>query len=286
MIKFISCILTFAFSFVIFSAAAHQPVMDMAPRWEEGYGFQIRHESYGSNKLMKGDSEIANNANDKFSVNTNWFEAVYTFDKSKRITFKLPYVKKTKTTDSITKTKEGFGDLILAMPLKQYHNQKGFTYNFGLTPQIRLPTGDDSGDLAISDGSTDLGLSFSYSSETPTFYQLYDIFYWVNNKGSRGMNDGNELGLDINLGYHNIHRNETNAGMFLIWDLSARKKQQGHTLNNQINGSSLIQTGPVLVLYKDNIMFRGEYKLPIYESFKNTGFSRGKEINIIIGLTY
>jgi hypothetical protein len=27
---------------------AHQPVMDMAPRWSGGYGFQIRYESFGS----------------------------------------------------------------------------------------------------------------------------------------------------------------------------------------------------------------------------------------------
>jgi hypothetical protein len=27
---------------------AHQQVMDMAPRWSGGYGFQIRYESYGS----------------------------------------------------------------------------------------------------------------------------------------------------------------------------------------------------------------------------------------------
>ena len=26
---------------------AHQPVMDMAPRWENGYGFQIRQEIFG-----------------------------------------------------------------------------------------------------------------------------------------------------------------------------------------------------------------------------------------------
>ena len=27
---------------------AHQPVMDMAPRWSGGYGFQVRYESFGS----------------------------------------------------------------------------------------------------------------------------------------------------------------------------------------------------------------------------------------------
>jgi len=27
---------------------AHQPVMDMAPRWNGGYGFQVRYERFGS----------------------------------------------------------------------------------------------------------------------------------------------------------------------------------------------------------------------------------------------
>lgn len=34
--------------------------MDMAPRWEEGYGFQVRYENFGSDDLMDGDSEISN----------------------------------------------------------------------------------------------------------------------------------------------------------------------------------------------------------------------------------
>jgi hypothetical protein len=31
---------------------AHQPVMDMAPRWDGGYGFQVRYESYGSDHTI------------------------------------------------------------------------------------------------------------------------------------------------------------------------------------------------------------------------------------------
>ncbi len=268
------------------SILAHQPVMDMAPRWEDGYGFQIRYENYGSSKLLNGDSEIANTNNDKFSIKKTWYEGVYTFDKSKRITFKLPYIEKSKTTSGVKETNDGFGDLTLAMPLKKYKNKGAFTSNLGLTPQIRIPTGETAGNLPISDGSTDLGLSVSYSTETPKFYSLYDLFYWFNGKGDRGMNDGNELGLDINLGYHPIHNNVTNSGLFIMWDITARKQEQGYGLNGTINGGSRIHTGPVLVLYKDNVMFRAEYKIPLYEYFENQGLSRGDEINIGIGITF
>lgn len=41
-------------------ALAHQPVMDMAPRWQDGYGFQIRQEYRSSDELVSGDSEVDN----------------------------------------------------------------------------------------------------------------------------------------------------------------------------------------------------------------------------------
>ena len=36
-------------------ALGHQPVMDMAPRWAGGGGFQFRYETLGSNKLLDGE---------------------------------------------------------------------------------------------------------------------------------------------------------------------------------------------------------------------------------------
>ena len=42
------------------SANAHQPVMDMAPRWAEGYGFQLRQEHFGSDDLMRGSDSVEN----------------------------------------------------------------------------------------------------------------------------------------------------------------------------------------------------------------------------------
>ena len=33
----------------------HQPVMDMAPRWSGGYGFQVRYESFGSDQQINNE---------------------------------------------------------------------------------------------------------------------------------------------------------------------------------------------------------------------------------------
>ena len=76
---------------------AHQPVMDMAPRWEGGYGFQVRQESRFSDTLLDGDSEVANPSGRKRKVSKTWFEGVYTFKREVRASFKLPYVEQSRT---------------------------------------------------------------------------------------------------------------------------------------------------------------------------------------------
>ena len=87
------------------------------------------------------------------------------------------------------------------MPLKSYTNKGANTHNWGLTPQIKLPTGSSSDDYALSDGSVALGLSLSYSAEGYPFenhrnwklYQLYDLFYWENRQGDDGMQEGDVI---------------------------------------------------------------------------------------------
>ena len=69
---------------------AHQPVMDMAPRWEGGYGFQVRHTYRYSDKLILKDDKLSNPLGFERKVHTTWLEGVYTFERSKRITVKIP----------------------------------------------------------------------------------------------------------------------------------------------------------------------------------------------------
>jgi len=271
--------------------SAHQPVMDMAPRWDDGYGFQTRYEHYGSDDLMDGDSEISNPLGLKRFVDTIWFEGVYTFNRGIRTTFKLPHVDQRRTKKigdvGVRQSNSGLGDLILGLPLKKYRNKKAFTDNFSITPSIRIPTGSSSGDFPISDGSVDWGLSISYSSETPEYYTLIDLYYWLNTKGKNGMHEGDVLALDINLGYHPYHSNETNSGVFVMWDMTARYNddQDRNTLTTASGGQRL-HMGPVLVLYKENIMFRAEYKHPTYEKTSDISNSRGSEFIISLGITF
>ena len=109
---------------------AHQPVMDMAPRWAGGWGFQFRFETLGSDKLLNGEASEAGLSHYR---KTTWFEGVYTWKRSIRATFKLPYHQIENKYqlfdygDPMVKG-SGLGDLILALPLKKYFNLKTNVY--------------------------------------------------------------------------------------------------------------------------------------------------------------
>jgi hypothetical protein len=175
--------------------------------------------------------------------------------------------------------------MILGLPLKYYDNWKGGTHNFSFTPSVRLPTGVTSGDFSPGDGSTDTGLSLSYSIETPMFYHLYDVFYWINGGGVSGIHAGDELGFDGNIGIHPFHDNETDSGVFLMLDVTARHQWRGQDRAGDTGGTRL-SLGPVLVLYRGNVMFRAEYKMPVYERRRGEGVAYGQELNVGIGMSF
>lgn len=285
-----SSLVLYALIFVM-PAYAHQPVMDMAPRWSNGYGFQLRHERWGSNDLIRGSASIDNVSGIDRFVDTTWLEGVYTFHRSVRVTIKIPYVDQRRTTiingASATQSTSGIGDVVLGLPLKRYKNHGSTTQNWGFTPSIRIPTGQNSGDFPISDGSWDVGLSLSYSRETPKIYQLYDLHYWKQGSGERGMQTGDSWGLDANVGLHPWHDNDTNSGIFVMWDISAHHEEAPNSLNlTTASGGDRVQTGPVFVYYRQNFMMRAEYKLLAYERVVGTSISRGNEYSLAVGFAF
>ena len=293
----LSWVAVFAAVIPIFSARAHQPVMDMAPRWSGGWGLQLRQVWYGSDEYLSGSKKLANPLGLERYVRQTWLEGVYTFDRSRRVTFKMPYLDKERTTlvGGVPNRQEasGWGDLVLAAPLKKYRNLERYTDNFGLTPQVRLPTGSTSGAYALSDGSLDFGLSLSYSGEgylfeallKLNFYHLYDVFYWENREGKGGLEEGDEIGLDVNLGFKLFHDNDSNTGAFVMWDLTARRQKAGDARTGAYAGRS-VHTGPVFVWYKDSLMFRAEWKMPAYEEREGSGIARGDLFEFGLGISF
>lgn len=271
------------------SVPAHQPVMDMAPRWKGGYGFQMRYETYTSDTFLEGNSEVSNPMGKSERVGKTWLEGVYTFTREVRVSAKLPYVNQHRTiVKGNTPAKEsasGWGNLTLGLPLKCYENKPDSTTNTSITPQIRFPAGDTSGVFPTTDGGTDHGISFSYSKEKFSFYQYYDLYLWKNNAGRKGITPGNEIGFDANIGVHPYHNNLKNTGIFLLVDLTTKYEQRGKSMTGTTGGSR-IMSGPVLVWYRNNIMGRIEYKHPIHEKVFDTQVSHGPQINVGIGFSF
>ncbi len=276
---------------VALPASAHQPVMDMAPRWADGFGFQLRHEHYGSDERKRGSDSIDNPLGIGRFVDTTWIEGVYTFDRSLRATIKVPYIDQLRIAtingSSVRQQNQGIGDVVLGLPLKRYKNQGATTQNWGLTPSIRIPTGTSSGDFPNSDGSWDIGLSVSYSWENPFIYQLYDLYYWHQGPGKRSMQTGDSWGLDVNVGLHPWHDNDENTGLFALWDVSVRHDDAPNAQNlTTASGGDRVQTGPVLVYYRDSFMVRAEFKLLAYERVDGLGTSRGNEFSLAVGFAF
>ena len=271
------------------TARAHQPVMDMAPRWEDGWGVQVRNEYRSSDKLLSGDDKASNPFDRRRTVNTTWLEGVYTFKRELRLTAKIPWIEQSRVTVlngiPVRQKGSGLGDSILGLQLKHYYNKEGSTGNFGLTPSVRFPTGSTSDSYPVGDGSWDVGVSASFSAEMADLYQFYDVFYWHNTKGKKGINRGDELGFDANVGIHPYHNNRYNMGIFLMGDLSARYEGRG-TDTGGTTGGKRISLGPVLVGYWNNVMLRAEVKFPVYEDVSGTQVSRGIDFNIGIGVTF
>ncbi len=147
---------------------------------------------------------------------------------------KIPYLDQERTVlrngVAVREAGRGLGDVVIGLPLKRYTNQVSATSNIAFTPSIRLPTGSTTDDFSTGDGSTDYGASFSASFEKADLYQYYDLFYWNNGGGKNGISQGDEIGFDANIGWHPYHDNQTNKGIFLMWDVSARYEKKGKTL--------------------------------------------------------
>lgn len=275
---------------IAFPIEAHQPVMDMAPRWQGGYGVQVRHEYRFSDEVLDGDDGAANPFGRERTVHTTWLEAIYTFRRELRATVKIPIVHQERVSAiggrAVRSDGTGLGDVILGLPLRKYWNLSEWTANVGFTPSVRLPTGSTRDGYPVGDGSTDMGLSVSFSTESFRLYSLVDLFYWRNGNGGAGIRPGDELGLDVNLGLHPWHRNDDDTGLFVMLDLEARRQARGRDDLAFRTGGERVTLGPILVGYRGNWMARAEAKFPVWERTFGSQVSRGVAFQLGVGVTF
>lgn len=271
------------------SVLADQPVMNEAPRWAGGWGFQVREEYRSADTRIHNDSEIENPLGLERRVHTTWLEGVYTYDRSKRITIKIPWVdqRRVANIDGL-RTKQndrGLGDIVIGTPLRKYTNYRAWTSNISFTPSIRIPSGKTSGDYPIGDGSTDLGLSLSYSAESTKWFGSIDAFHWFNNDGTRGQHQGDETGLDITIGKILFTNGKDSSGAQLQFDFGARYKDEGTSISGN-NAGARITAGPAFVYFRGPMIMRIVYNIPVYEYALDNTISYGHQIDAGIGWAF
>jgi len=266
--------------------------MDMAPRWAGGYGIQLRWESFSSDSLVRGSSKVANPLGLKKSANNLWLEGIYSFTREHRISFKLPYHFLSKTIEdggkSKTLNRSGVGDLILGFINKHYFNKPGWTGNLSFTPSIKIPTGQSGGALTLGTGVVDYGLSLSVNVESFAFYGLIDWFGWLYSEQSAGKRPGNLMGLDIDLGIHPIHNNESNSGIFLMvgWNTRWIERTKTRGVIDANTGGIYTEIVPTLVWYKRNVMVRAQYHMPIIYDLNGTQSMPFSGFQLGAGITF
>ena len=176
--KFKNLILFFLFPFF---SLADQPIMNMMPRWDGGYGWQILYESLNRDNLLQAKEVIGRGWTE--DVQQVSFQGVYTWDRSIRLTVKVPYVINAERENLISGQKiyqkdKGLGDLTIALPLKKYFNLMKRTGSWTVAPQIRIPTSSKD-DYDVWERAWGSALFLGYETETRNYFFATGISYWM-----------------------------------------------------------------------------------------------------------
>lgn len=270
--------------------AGELPVMDSIPRWDEGFGVEVYHERYGSDKLMRGSHEIANPLGLKQGTEETWLQAIYYPVKEYGLYTKLPYIDHYKdkaigTTAKYRRSDEGFGDMEVGGVLRHFWNMPASTADITFAPQLRLPTGDTGGELPVGDGSVDLGFKLNGKWEDYTHMLMTGVDYWHNSQGSRGIDQGDEVKAHLMYGYHVYLIPQEQFGFFLIPNIEAMWEGSGRDLGGK-SGGMLVHGGPAIKFYKANYLLYLGADFPIYERVSGTHLSDGNHYHLSIGTAF
>lgn len=162
---------------------ADQPIMNMMPRWDGGYGFQVRAEHVHRSDLKQGSDVVGRGLSE--DLTQLHLEGVYTWDRSIRLTAKLPYVADARREvlgaggQKVIQHDEGIGDLTLALPLKKYFNLDARSGSWTLAPQLRIPLGKEDDEFEVWDGVWGSGLSLGYETETYHWFIATSAGFWI-----------------------------------------------------------------------------------------------------------
>ncbi|MEM8867226.1 MAG: hypothetical protein AAGC73_03060 [Verrucomicrobiota bacterium] len=183
------------------SVWADQPIMNMMPRWDGGYGIQARMEHTHRSDLKLGNDVVGDGFTEDISI--LHLEGVYTWDRSIRLTFKLPYILDARRevlgagSSKEVQHDSGLGDLTLALPLKQYFNLDGRSGSWTMAPQVRVPLGKADDAYEVADRVWGSGLFLGYETETKELFFAIGVSGWVFEQPEPA-----ELGGNLDIGWN------------------------------------------------------------------------------------
>ena len=252
---------------------ADEPIMNMMPRWDHGWGLQFveeyRHEDdllLGSKKAYSGFTE---------DVHLLHLQGVYTWDRSIRLTAKLPYVVDARREmpnglgGKLVERDNGIGDATLALPLKKYFNLDGRSGSWTFKPMLRVPlAGDD--DYEIYDNEWGGGLGLGYEFEMSDFAFSSSAAAW-----SFGGDDPSEVHISVDFGY-NFLASGTNGSLF--WESD---------FHYDDDGSKTLLAGPAFYWnFNDTSHTRLEWKHDFYDRQGVLDHGNGDVFMLSIGFVY
>jgi hypothetical protein len=202
-------------------------------------------------------------------------EGVYTWDKSIRLTAKLPYVldARREMPDGLggkrTEYDNGIGDLTLALPLKKYFNLDGRSGSWTFKPMLRVPlSGDD--EYEIYDKEWGEGLGLGYEFETANWAFGVSSSGWLNHS-----NEPFESHSSLDIGY-NFQALGSNGTIF--WETD---------FHYEDDGSETLSSGPAFYWnFNDTTHLRIEWKHDFHDRQGVLDHGNGDTFKIGIGFVF
>jgi len=255
---------------LVLPLAADQPIMNMMPRWDGGFGFQLIQQYRTESELLDGKDEIGDGLSE--SVHLLHLEGVYTWDRSIRLTAKLPFILDAErelldaTGNEVTQSDSGVGDLTLALPLKRYFNETDKSGSWTFAPQLRVPLGEKD-EYNVYDRAWGMGLSFGYEQETATSFLAVGVSGWF---------------------FEGDEEEELHAHLDLGWNFNSRGQLLLETdAHYESDGSYTVSTGPALYYrITDLVHTRIEWKADVIDYQKGLDHGNGQSIKVGVGFVW